>query len=73
MQTTLLNETLLIICIALTITMSVKSAIESHQSEGNTAWNEHPENPQNWTRAKKTVNLGIVSLLAFITYKKLIS
>jgi hypothetical protein len=52
--------------------MSVKSALESRQSEGNIAWKEHPANPQNWTRAKKTVNLGIVSLLAFITYKEFI-
>ncbi|KAL7892322.1 major facilitator superfamily domain-containing protein [Trichoderma sp. SZMC 28014] len=47
--------------------MSVKFAMESRQSEENIAWEEHPENPQNWARAKKTVNLGIVSLLAFIT------
>lgn len=52
--------------------MSVKFAMESRQSEENIAWEEHPENPQNWARAKKTVNLGIVSLLAFITYKELI-
>lgn len=25
-----------------------------------------PENPQNWTKLRKTINIGIVSALAFI-------
>lgn len=32
------------------------------------AWGEHPSNPQNWSSSKKIINMGIVSLLAFITY-----
>ncbi|EEU39857.1 uncharacterized protein NECHADRAFT_39169 [Fusarium vanettenii 77-13-4] len=30
-------------------------------------WDQDPDNPQNWSKLKKTVNLGIVSMLAFIT------
>jgi hypothetical protein len=32
------------------------------------SWEKDPENPQNWSNLKKTLNLGIVSILAFITY-----
>ncbi|RSL80421.1 hypothetical protein CEP51_006589 [Fusarium floridanum] len=31
------------------------------------SWDQDPNNPQNWSKLKKTVNLGIVSMLAFIT------
>ncbi|CAM1505910.1 Fc.00g115470.m01.CDS01 [Cosmosporella sp. VM-42] len=31
------------------------------------SWDDDSENPQNWSQLKKTVNLGIVSILAFIT------
>ncbi|KAJ3469393.1 hypothetical protein MRS44_003458 [Fusarium solani] len=30
-------------------------------------WDQDPDNPQNWSKLKKTINLGIVSMLAFIT------
>jgi hypothetical protein len=30
-------------------------------------WGEDTANPQNWSRPKKLVNLGIVTALAFIT------
>ena len=39
------------------------------QSLRNVDWDgdNDPENPQNWSTFKKTVNIGIVSILAFIT------
>lgn len=30
-------------------------------------WDQDPDNPQNWSKLKKTINLGIVSMLALIT------
>lgn len=29
---------------------------------------DDPENPQNWSTWKKTINVGIVCILSFITY-----
>lgn len=38
------------------------------QQHGETVpWGDDPDNPQNWTKFKKTVNLGIVSILAFLS------
>ncbi|KAJ4329403.1 hypothetical protein N0V84_000037 [Fusarium piperis] len=37
------------------------------QQDYTLSWDQDPDNPQNWSKLKKTVNLGIVSMLAFIT------
>lgn len=47
-------------------TMSVGSDAEKQRHRD--LWDEDPANAQNWSKFKKAVNLGIVSILAFITY-----
>lgn len=37
------------------------------QHEETIPWDQDAANPQNWSKWKKTINLGIVSILAFIT------
>ncbi|KAG5661490.1 hypothetical protein KAF25_005612 [Fusarium avenaceum] len=46
--------------------MSTEPDSEKHPSD-NIPWDQDAANPQNWSKLKKTVNLGIVSILAFIT------
>ncbi|KAI6772722.1 hypothetical protein HG530_003680 [Fusarium avenaceum] len=46
--------------------MSTEPDSEKHPSD-NTPWDQDAANPQNWSKLKRTVNLGIVSILAFIT------
>ncbi|KAF4448783.1 hypothetical protein F53441_7832 [Fusarium austroafricanum] len=47
--------------------MSTESDCENQQSCINIPWDRDAENPQNWSNWEKAVNLGIVSILAFIT------
>jgi hypothetical protein len=46
--------------------MSTEPDSEKQQEE-TIPWEHDAANPQNWSKLKKTVNLGIVSILAFIT------
>lgn len=48
--------------------MSTEAESEKQQDAQPVPWEEDAANPQNWSNLKKSVNLGIVSLLAFITY-----
>jgi hypothetical protein len=48
--------------------MSTEAGSEKQQDAQPVPWEEDAVNPQNWSNLKKCVNLGIVSLLAFITY-----
>ncbi|SPO07200.1 related to multidrug resistant protein [Cephalotrichum gorgonifer] len=47
--------------------MPPNSNLENDHPNGHILWDESPDNPHNWTTPKKTLNLGIVSLLAFLT------
>ncbi|CAG9950683.1 unnamed protein product [Clonostachys rosea f. rosea IK726] len=47
--------------------MSTEAGSEKQQDAQPVPWEEDAVNPQNWSNLKKCVNLGIVSLLAFIT------
>jgi hypothetical protein len=46
--------------------MSTEPDFEKQPSDDIT-WDQDTANPQNWSKLKKIVNLGIVSILAFIT------
>lgn len=43
---------------------------EENQLQGQYGWDgdNDPDNPQNWSYLKKAINIGIVFVLAFITY-----
>lgn len=41
--------------------------LENQQQGEIVAWEDDLDNPQNWSRLKKTVNIGIVTILAFLT------
>ncbi|KAF5009392.1 hypothetical protein FDECE_4383 [Fusarium decemcellulare] len=47
--------------------MSAQSDSEKQQQDDMVPWDQSPDNPQNWSKLKKSTNLGIVSILAFIT------
>ncbi|KAJ3540260.1 hypothetical protein NM208_g5139 [Fusarium decemcellulare] len=47
--------------------MSAQSDSEKQQQDDMVPWDQSPDNPQNWSKVKKSINLGIVSILAFIT------
>ncbi|KAM0218935.1 hypothetical protein ACHAQI_001256 [Fusarium lateritium] len=47
--------------------MLTEADSEKQQREETIPWDQDAANPQNWSKLKKTVNLGIVSSLAFIT------
>ncbi|KAF9772441.1 hypothetical protein IL306_009859 [Fusarium sp. DS 682] len=47
--------------------MSTDSDTEKQQPSIPISWERDPENPQNWNKWRKALNLGIVSILGFIT------
>ncbi|KAM0562031.1 hypothetical protein ACHAPJ_002473, partial [Fusarium lateritium] len=47
--------------------MSTESDVEKQHQAKTIPWDQDTQNPQNWSKLKKTINLGIVSMLAFIT------
>ncbi|KAJ4268819.1 hypothetical protein NW762_002889 [Fusarium torreyae] len=47
--------------------MSAESDVEKQHHDNAIPWDQDTQNPLNWSKLKKTINLGIVSMLAFIT------
>ncbi|KAF4948495.1 hypothetical protein FSARC_13732 [Fusarium sarcochroum] len=47
--------------------MSTELDFDKQQHGDTMHWDQDAQNPQNWSKLKKTINLGIVSMLAFIT------
>ncbi|KAI0379633.1 major facilitator superfamily domain-containing protein [Hypomontagnella monticulosa] len=48
---------------------NIEAGIQENQPQGQLGWDgdDDPDNPQNWSRPKKAINISIVFFLAFIT------